>query len=361
MKISREKLLNTLEMVKPGLATRGLIQQSNCFIFRKHHVVTFDGEIACRYRTPLDCRGAVQADPLISLLGKMKEKILEVAQTESELRISGKGKQAGIIMEKKITLPLDALEKPKRWKILPEKFSDAIEMVGSCAGRDDAMHYLTCINITPKWVEAHDLYQFGRYGLKMPVGTRMVLIRQLALQNIIPFNMTHISVTSNWVHFKNETGLTISCMRYMDDRYPTDLTEFTKGSGDKIRLTKSIAEACSAAEIFSVHNTKENQLLVTLQPGQMIIKGFGNLGWYTEPKKVRYSGIPITFMIAPKLLSDLVKRYEDCEVISTKKDGQVNRRLKVDAGPFVYVSSLEQPKEEEKKSKKKKRKVVKNE
>ena len=58
MRVSREKLMQALEAVSPGLANRELIEQSSCFVFKSGMVMTFNDEVAGRF-TYVSCLGAV--------------------------------------------------------------------------------------------------------------------------------------------------------------------------------------------------------------------------------------------------------------------------------------------------------------
>lgn len=330
MRVSRENLLNTLELVSPGLSTKGDLEQSNCFVFKEGQVITFNDETACRCKSPIDIEGAVYADTLRGILHKLKEDEIEVSQNKGGLFIRGKSRRRmEVRMEEKIELPLENLEKPKKWKPLSEKFSDAVEFVEGCAGRDEANFALTCIHLHQEYVEAFDNYQFARYRVKTDLKQEL-LVKQLSLRNIINLTMIEFSETDNWVHFRNARKVILSCRRYMDEYL--DLDHIPKVKGTKIALPPGLADASDRAEVFSVHNPQENQIKVDLKPGWVTVKGTGQFGWYSERKKVNYSGKPRRFMIQPKMMMQLVKNHSECEV--------TQKALKAEAGPAVFVTSL---------------------
>ena len=106
MKINREELLKVLDAVAPGLATKGLIEQTQSFIFKDGFVMTYNDEISIRHSFTGPFEGAVKAVELHQLLNKTKEKELEFEATQNELLIKGKRTWAGIRLEEKISLPL---------------------------------------------------------------------------------------------------------------------------------------------------------------------------------------------------------------------------------------------------------------
>ena len=130
MKVNREELLKQLESVLPGLSTREIIEQSSCFIFKNKTVSTFNDEIACLQKSLLKIEGAVQAMPLISILRKLQEEELEIDTNDknTQLLIKGKRRRVGVRMEQDIVLPVEAVDKPKKWKELPANFADAIAL-----------------------------------------------------------------------------------------------------------------------------------------------------------------------------------------------------------------------------------------
>jgi len=333
--VNRQELLEQLDAVAPGLSSREVIEQSSCFVFQEGNLITYNDEVSCRQKTNLKFTGVVQAKPLVSILQKLAEESIELIPNESELVIVGKRRQAGIRMDKDVLLPLKNVDKPKNWQPVPEGFTEAVSLVHECAGKDESQFWATCVNISPKWIEACDNFQLSRY--KMVVGvSEAILVRSYAIKCLTVLDLKEFSVTESWIHFKNKTGLIVSCRKYIE-QYP-DLTELLKVKGTSTVLPKGLSDAAEKAEVFSSENTETNQVLVELRPGKLRIKGIGVSGWYSESKKLAYKGEPLSFMVSPKLLSELCKRYHECEIT---KD-----RLKVNGGNYTYIACLEKtPKE----------------
>lgn len=332
MKVNREELLRELESVSPGLSTREIIEQSSCFIFRKKEVMTYNDEIACTHKSSLSIEGAVQSGPLISILRKLKEDELGVEVNEKELVLTGKRKKTGITMEMDILLPVDSVEKPKKWKDLPADFSDGISIVQQCAGKDATQFALTCIHLHPKWVEACDGYQAARYQMKLEI-KKSTLVRKESIKYIVSLDMTEFSETQNWIHFRNSSGLVLSCRRWIED-FPK-ISKFLKGEGTPTKFPKGLADAVEKAEVFSIENAEDNQVTIELRPNKLRITGKGVSGYYQETKNIKYKGQTLSFRISPVLLADFVRRHNSCQI--TKK------KLKVKTGKYSYVTALDVP------------------
>lgn len=332
MRIDREEFLRQLESVLPGLSTREIIEQSSCFIFKDKKVMTYNDEIACSQKSCLPIEGAVQALPLVSILRKLQEKHLEITSGNEELLISGKRKRIGIRMEAEILLPVESIEIPEEWKELPDDFADAISIVQQCAGKDDSQFMTTCIHLHPKYVEATDRYQAARYKMRMGI-EEPTLVRKDSLKHIISLDMTEFSETKTWIHFRNPSGLILSCRCFITESedYP-NLSSILKVEGIPTILPKGLKEAAEKAEVFSVENVEDNQVTINLQKGKLRITGRGPSGWFSEITRIKYDGRNLSFTISPSLLIELVQHYSKCEI--------AQERLKVDVGKFQYVTVL---------------------
>lgn len=330
MLVNREKLLQSLESVAPGLAVRELIEQSGCFVFRAGKIVTFNDEVACSIASPLQgVEGAVVAKPLLELLSKLPEDELDVQFGEGKFQVKGKGRRAEITMEAEVKLPVEAVEDPKDWIKLEPDFLEGLGIASAVAANGkDANFVLTCVHVHPDHLEACDNFQAVRYPVKTGV-KESCLIRHLSARHVPPLGMVEMSVGNSWIHFRNAVGLVLSCRRWQEQY--EDLNPIFDCTGDPITLPGGLNEAVDKAKIFSSDNVESDQVFVRIKDGRLLIRGEGASGKYEEQRKVTFAG-DVSFLIAPKLLVEITQRAQDCVV------GQ--GRLKVQTGKFTYVSCL---------------------
>ncbi len=331
MKVNREELLKQLESVLPGLAPREIIEQSSCFVFKGKKVYTYNDEVFCSQDCCLDIEGAIQAVSLIAILRILPDDELSIEFTKKGLLFKGKKRKTSIAMETEIALPIEEVEKPKKnsWEDLPDDFTDAVNMVHQCAGKNDDQFELTCIHIHPKWLQACDNLQVSRYKIKMPIKTP-VLVRKDSLKHVTSLEMNQFTETKHWIHFRNAIGLTLSCKRFIED-YPK-VGKILKITGEKVVLPKGLKDVCERAGIFSADNVEENTIEVDIQKGKVKIEGKGITGKHVETKKVKYDGPELSFSIPPQLLIDVIQRNNECEICGL--------HLKIKLGKFTYVTSL---------------------
>jgi DNA polymerase III sliding clamp (beta) subunit (PCNA family) len=331
IRIRREDFLSRLQSVQYGLTSqKEVVDQSSCFVFQGGDVITFNDQISCRIPSGLEeLECAVKAAPLLKLLEKLPEDELEVDTSGGEFCVKGTRRAAGITMENEVLLTVSAVEQPETWLPLPQDFEEALQIISTCAGNDDNRFSLTCVHFAPEFVEACDNYQIARYQIALGIEEECLVVRD-TLKPVPTLGMTELAVTQAWMHFRNKSGLIFSARKYLEE-YP-DFSDILKVEGKQALLPGGLAEAVEKAHIFSEDNTISDRVLVELRQGKMRIKGDGISGWYQEVKNMKYSGPAIEFLIAPKLLLELCKKYSECEVAP--------ERLKIAGPKFVYVACL---------------------
>lgn len=334
MKINREQFLTALDYCTPGLAAKEILDQSLCFVFTNGIIHTYDDECACRLPSPLDdtIEGAVPNQKLLNNLRKLPDETIDVTAKNGKLVIKGKGKEAQIRMEKEILLPISIIENPTEWQPLPESFGDAIGLVQQAAGFDDNKFSLTCVHVTPNYVEACDYFQVCRWNLQTGFNSS-VLMRRNAVKHVASMGAQEFSETSSWVHFKNARGLILSCRRYTDvSEYP-DLDRNMSLAGQPLSLPKSLGEAIDRAKDFIAPKGDEHdQVKIDLRPGILRVTGCDGQDLYTEKKRVDYTGQPISFMLPPDVLVDIIKKHGKCEV--------TEEHMIVQGSSYKYITGL---------------------
>jgi len=332
IRVERQKFLQALELVVPGISPREVIDQSSCFIFRNGKVETFNDEIYCVTDSTLgeELTAAVAAEPLLALLRKLPDEELRIFVKEGSLRVKGKGREAALNMESKILLDVGAVEEPEGdWNDLPPEFLQGIELVEQCTSKDQASFHLSCVHLAAKWVEASDSFQAARFRVKMGIETPC-LVRRPSLKHVLSLGMIRFAESPTWIHFQSPDGMRLSCRRFME-KYP-DLSDSFKMEGETIQFPKSLPDALSRSEIFASETSEEVNVEVSLEPGRVIVEGQGSAGWYRERRKMVYDGPSLSFLIAPKLLSQIVQDYPEA-IVSVDK-------LSIKGGRFSYVTCL---------------------
>ena len=307
--MNRKELLEALSVVRPGLASKEIVEQSCSFVFDGGRVCTYNDEIAVSHPVPEGISGAVRAGELFSLLSKFPDEEIGVEVTESELVVSGKKRKAGIALQSKIKIPLDALKAEKEWKPLPEGFGDALEFCGMSVGQDMTKPLLTCIHVKGEMVESCDNHRIGRWTLAQSVPDEL-LIMGTAAKRLLSYKATEYAVSKEWAHFRNEAQAVFS-VRVFEGQYP-DLSKFLAVEGFRLELPTELPEILERAEVMmeEVDGTAE----IALAEKHLTVRTKGPVGWFEEDARVRYDGEPVSFRIPPRFLREISGRLRSVEV-----------------------------------------------
>jgi hypothetical protein len=343
----RAELLRCLEAADVARDRADGIQQSSAFVFRNGRVLAFNEEILCKARTglPKEFFAVVAGGPLLEVLRRMGGPApregepaagdqITLAPMDGYLKVRGAGRRwAKIGTEKDLLLPLDEVGRPGVWHPLPGEFAEAVKMVQESCAADDKKLIWNCVRLAPGWVEASDSWQFCRYELALPVEAP-VLVRRKAAKHAADTGMSEVSDANGWVHFRNGSGLLMSCQRYEED-YP-DAAAVLATAGDRAVLPKSLAADAEFAEIFSAEYSDDNKVTVDLRPGELRLTGVGVSGRAgVGPVRVKYKGRPLAFRVGPKILAGIVSRHTEVSVSE--------KLLKAAGRRWAYVTTVFAP------------------
>lgn len=331
--ISRQTFLSNLQAILPGMSPKGIIQQSKCVVFYEGQMVTFNGELCCRTKSGLGTsfKGAVDIKPLVDALGLLDTDKITVSHNETEMLIDADGVDRNyIVMEQEVLLPVDKVDDPEEWQRVPKSLADGISMVEGCASSDQNVFSRTCIQFHKKWVEAYDNKHMARFMVKTGLDTP-ILVRRDAIKYIVGIDMTEMSVTKGWIHFRNPAGVMYSCRYYGAEKF-NNLDEMIDMKGETLVFPKTLDQVIKRAENWSKEVEDNNHIQVELKPNLVRLKGVGTNGRYIGKRSMKYKGKGRVFYVPPKILFEVIKKQTECEICE--------ERLKIESPRFVYVTML---------------------
>jgi DNA polymerase III sliding clamp (beta) subunit (PCNA family) len=334
MKINKSDLQNALEIVRPGLANRELIEQSTSFAFMENRIVTYNDEISISHQIEgLGITGAVNATELYNLLSKLKKEEIELEVNESELQLKCGRAKASFTLQSEIKLPIGDIGKIGKWKTIPDDLLKAMEFVMSSASKDNSKPVLTCVHVNQEgFVEASDLYRISKMILKTKLPISTFLIPAITVAKVVKLNPTQIAEGNGWVHFKTEAETTISCRIFSDDSFP-DTTPFLKIIGTQIILPERTRDILDKASVFCNKSEIDGELVeITLKEGLFKVRSQSESGWFEEECRMKYTGESIIFSISPLILKDILLQTLNCTI---SKD-----RLMFIGENWVYLTVL---------------------
>lgn len=316
MKIEKEQLIKALEIVKPGLANKEMIEQATSFAFMGGRVVTYNDEISVSHPVAdMDITGAVKADELYQLLGKIKQKEVSFEMTDNEVRITAGKARAGITLQQEIRLPLEEIGETGKWKRVPKNLKEAMRFAMFSCGRDLSRPVLTCLHITDSHVESCDNFRLTRYDLESKLPVNEFLIPASSVKDLLNYDFVAVAEGTGWIHFKTKEATVFSC-RVFEDSYPK-VDALLKVSGSSFALPTGLDEALKRASVFSKRDSiVDEKVVVGIHKNVLKIRSEDESGWFEEEVELgKDSKVDdVEFAINPGFLSDMLARQTTCEL-----------------------------------------------
>lgn len=319
-----ENLLKALTIVKPGLGTKELIEQSTAFAFKDDRVVTYNDEISISHPVEdLNITGAIKAEELYQFLSKVTtdEIDIKINEDETELIVKAGKSKASFTLQNEIKLDLSQLEGKKKWKDLPDEFISALTFVSFCCSKDASTPALTCVHITPDRMEATDRYRVVRYPVESSID---LLLPAEAIPVIKSINPSKICVDKQWVHFKNADETILSC-RVFSAEFPI-VKQFFDIDGVDLKFPAKLTEILERAAVFAKRDyLYDEAVIITLSEKQITVQATCDSAKFEESTVMKYNGKELTFKIIPHLLRDILKEEATITLAAEKIKFQTDK------------------------------------
>lgn len=311
-KINRIELQDALEKVKPGLASKNIIEQSTSFAFMGDRVVTYNDEISVSHPVKeLNITGAVQAKKLYEFLNRIKKDEITLEYEGNQIQIKAGKSKVGLVFEEKIVLPIDEIGTIGKWKKIPERLKEALEFCAPCCSSDMSRPALTCLYVGEDKILATDSFQIVRYILDKKMPIQPFLLPASAVRSLSQYEITHISQGQGWVHFKTEEG-TVFSSRVFEDTFP-DIEKFLEMKGEEIKFPTDMIETLERAEIFSHMSLEEMPIVnIEISKNRLKVSAKDESGWFEEKAKIKYDGDTLAFAANVDFLKPLFSMVQTC-------------------------------------------------
>lgn len=315
MKINKTELLKALEIVKPALANKEMIEQSTSFAFMNGRIVTYNDEISISHPIEgLKIEGAIQAEELYQLLKKIKKEEIEIQLKENEIVLQAGRIKAGLTLQQEIKLPLEEIEEQGKWKTLPENFITALQFALPSCSRDMSRPVLTCVHVSKGgFVEGSDGYCVSRHQLGKEGSIDTFLLPATSAAELIKLEPMEFTKGEGWVHFRTEEGTVFSGRVFTDD-FP-NTSGLLKVKGKEIIFPKTVNDILDRAAVFAKRDHfLDESIDVCLEENQIKVscKSETTSAWFEETANMRYKEGHASFSITPYLLRSILLQTQNC-------------------------------------------------
>lgn len=329
--MKRKDLLSALLAVKPGIATKDVIESMTYFFFSGDAVISYNDIISIQYPLKTSFNTFVKADDFFKVVSKVKSETVEFKLDEASLNMKADKMMSSFatIFDDSIVSRIQTVSdslKDASMKKLPVDFIDAVKLCSHVASKNESDSMLTCLYVSKKNVVCTDNVRIAHYTMKTAMDEFMVKASEM--KALIAINPTKYAVTSKWAHFSNDEGCVFS-IRLVKGNYP-DMIKFTDFDGIDIKLPKDILDGVDIASIFS--EDADDAISITIIKGKCRVFKESDAGKIDFRTTIDYNGQDITFKINPELLKEMMAHTTNI-VVAVR-----SARLETDS--FVLVTSL---------------------
>lgn len=331
MKISKQRLLEALNAVQPGLSNKAIVEQSDSFIFTKGQLLTYNDKICVSYplKTELDC--ALSGKEFYGIISGCPEDEVTLEQKKDSVSIkSGKDKSqlqqldSSSIME--LVKSLKLLSVKKKLQPLPDDFVEAINFCLFTASKDATYPVLTCLYINKNVVMSSDDFRVTKFEMKEGLESSF-LLPATAAEKLVRYDVDSYYAAEDWIYFKT-TNNAMFCSRAMQGEYP-DYSQDFDVKGTNLIFPNGLSKCVQDSIVMTDGDFDlDKRVQVTLDSGSVIVRAEKEgIGWTEKPVEMKYKGKKKSFVINPKFFAAILQRSNKAKlgedrVVFTSKNSQ---------------------------------------
>jgi hypothetical protein len=316
---NKERLLQSLMRVKPGLAKKDIIAQASKFVFKDGHVYTFNDEIAVSHPLEHPLNGVIPADEFYKFISKINDDTIKIATEGPVLYIKDtKSLSVELNIEEEVKLPIADMSSPSLWYTIPDDFNEALTFALLSVGTDLSKPVLTCIHWTPQYIESCDNFRLTRYTINTPDLTAPILLSNKIISNLKNYTPVQFSIADKWAHFKTVDDCIFSCRVYSADYVDLSVI-FNKEYNQEIIFTDSMISLLDKMVILAekdIHG--KSKAIMTVTSGIATVQTHSGLGKGDESTRVK-CGVDITFEFKIETLLHILKYFKKAFIDEDKK------------------------------------------
>ena len=310
-KIQKDELLTMLQKLKPGLAQKGIVEQSTHFMFLGKDIATFSDQIAVIHPFQTNSSFSVKGDEFYRIISGADEGELTFSLENNQLTIECEGTSAGmptLIDDKdKVDKLVTMLKKEmKDWIALPDDFLQCCYLTMFSAAKDLSMGTLSCLFITGENIFSSDSIRASWSVMSEEMPEFLIPVKDV--QELVKFpNLAYYCMSDNWVHFKTEDGVTFSVKKVLGTF--KNLTKRFAVEGESLEFPKELKEVLNSITFLADGDVDLNKVIsIKIAKNKIICKAEKNTGWIEKKLDFKYKGAPLSFLINPIFLSQVLDK-----------------------------------------------------
>jgi hypothetical protein len=323
MNINRSELLAVLKSVLPGTdSSVTILEGSDSIIFSDGNIYSYNDTISISIPFPFkdkdgnDISGAVKAKEFYDVISKLSSETIKlIPKSDSWIISSGKNiKTEFVLLESNIMQNIKNIFPAKiKWSAIPEKFIDGISYCSFSGNRSQLAGIFVSNNI----VTSTNEIRINWYTMESNINGAF-WISDYAVSELLKLDkITKYCISDAWIHFKTEKGITFSCKRLAQEKYPFEkmkvlIENNKKEKGDiSNELPSELNGAIDRASALSQNIESFDTVKLTITNEGIEVFSKRPSGKYTENvewgKVLKISIEPISIFVDHLMIENAIK------------------------------------------------------
>jgi len=329
--MKRKQLLSAIISVKPGVASKDIIESMTYLYFSGEAVISYNDVISIQYPLVTDFKTFVKADDFFKVISKIKseEVKFKLEDTSLKMRADKMMSTFATIFDEEIIKRIATVSESRKGvkpRKLPTDFVESVRLCMQVASKNESDQLLTCLSINGKDIVSTDNIRIAHAEMKSDM--EEMLIKASELKALIAINPIAYAATKTWIHFINAEECVFS-IRRTKGAYP-DMLKFTEFDGIEVTLPQEILDGVDIASVFT--DDANDSISITIKNKTCRVFKESQAGKIDFRSAIDYTGQDVTFNIHPDLLKEMMTHSTNLVIAASRA------RLETDG--FTLVTSL---------------------
>ena len=316
--MKRKELVDILKKVKPGVASKEIVESMTYFYLSGSDIITYNDRIAIRHPFVTEFSTFVKANDFFNTVSKISSEEINLSYKNGKLSVTSKKFKVDLatIIDDEFTTRINNINesmKDTAWSKLPENFNDGITLCAFAASTSETEQTLSCVYVEKNTAIASDNQRVAKSKLTGSI-SEPILIKAGEVKNLVSINPTMYSVTNSWIHFRNDDNCIFS-IRRIKGNFP-DFSAVLNFKGTEVDLPSNLTEGTSIASIFT--DDKMPTVILDITPGVCMVSVTAEKGSSKFRTKIDYDGKPLKMAINPEFLNQMLMHSTKISVTEGK-------------------------------------------
>ena len=308
MKVKTKELLDKLNLIKPALYTKGILEQADHFLFTGNEIVTYNDRFSIRVPFKTEEKFSVPGQEFLKVISGLNEEEFDLSFEDNQVMIQAGNTKSGISTFQGSLFELiePMISEKDKWKSLPDDFNNAAFLSMFSVSKDVSRGVMAHLSVNNDEVASSDDLRISMYKLKSSLKSSFLLPLTSVIE-LVKISMTEFLLKDTWVHFRNKDR-TVFSSRVLLDTF-LNYQEFFDVQGDSVQLPDKLKAVVDGVTIFAEGDFDlDKKITVTIDKNKIICKGEKEKGWIEKSMEFKYKGKKLSFLVNPIFFSQVLDK-----------------------------------------------------